>query len=109
MRAFIRPFILIAGVTALGGGAAGQEAGLVIELTVGQTGRTIFRCTDPNGFRSETVDCSGNVVETECVGGIVVVDRDSGGACITDQGTEADGAVLDDAQQKARDTLVGAQ
>lgn len=93
-------YVTLANVFLLGGMpmAFAQDSSLVIEMAVGQTGRTVYRCTGSGEGRSQTVDCSGNVVEVECTGGAVVVDRNESGACFIGDGTETDSASLSGAQ-----------
>lgn len=87
-----------------------QETELTWEMTVGETGRTVFRCFAAHELESEVFDCSGNAVQVKCEGEAVVVDRtDNSGICFIAEGTELDNVTLDQAQQKISPLLRSAK
>ncbi len=103
--------VMLASAIALSGlqTTLAQEPRLVLEMTIGETGRTVFRCSASDGLRSEAVDCSGNTVQQACNGETVTVDRNNGGACFIEEGTELDNAALDLAQQETSRILLIAE
>lgn len=83
-----------------------QEPRFEFDVTVDETGRTIFRCSSSEGYQIKSVDCSGNVVEMECSGEAIVVDANDSGACFVTDGKELDQAALDQALQGKRSLMV---
>ena len=102
--------VLLASVITLSGlqPTAAQDR-FVFEMTVDETGRTIFRCFSSEILLSETVDCSGNVMQAECDGEAIVVDINNSGACFIEEGTELEKAALDQALQETPRILLTAE
>ena len=108
MKFFTISSVLLASVIALSGlqTTVAQEPRLVFEMTVDETGRTIFRCTSSEGLLIKTVDCSGNVMQAKCDGEAIVVDVNDSGTCFIEEGTELDKAALDQVPQGNRSLMV---
>ena len=91
-------------------GTLAQELGLTWEMTVGKTGRTVFRCFAANDLQSEVIDCSGNARQVKCDGEAMVVDRtNTSGTCFIGKGTDLDNVTLDQAQQEISPILRSAK
>ncbi len=106
MRLYRATFIAMIAAAAFGftnqALAAQEIERAVIVVTVDENGRTIFRCT---GIECETVDCSGNG-QLMASGTSYVVRREGQDSCATAQGTPADEAASQQAEEEIIDIIL---
>ncbi len=106
MRLYRATFIAFIAASAFGftnqALAAQESERAVIVVTVDENGRTIFRCT---GIECETVDCSGNG-QLMASGTSYVVRREGQDSCATAQGSPADEAASQQAEEEIIDIIL---